>query len=753
MTPPRRQVRLFGQSRVGVAVLGLVALGTMIASSMLFLRLLDSERAMDALVREDAMWAVFQSDRHLRAFEHSVSLILETGDPAHHPQMLHHYDILYSRVRLLERGTFVLDLNTNGPLSALGNDLRGAIVPMAAAIDALDPASPGYLDAVAAMGADLPRLHEVSNDLVLAANAEINAARVRERDQRRRLQDQLAVLAMVGILAFIGIFGLLMLQLRRIGRSNQLMALLQERSRRRAMRAQAASRAKSAFLATMSHEIRTPLNGIIGSAELLALGPTAPEQQPRLDTIRASAFLLRDLIDGILDYSKLDAGVIEARQAEVDLAELADVLGQAFAAQAARAGLTLDIRLPAARILTNDLRLRQVLVNLIGNALKFTPSGGIRVRGRLEDGPLLRVSVEDDGIGIAPADQARLFAEFIQVDGSFARPYGGTGLGLAICKRILDGLGGSIGVESALGQGSRFWFTLPVQPAPEAPPEAEPPAAPPRALTLLVVEDNEVNLTVVSGLLEHLGHRCSAARNGHEALERLSHEQPDLIFMDMQMPLMDGIEATRAIRRAGLTLPIVGVTANALPEDRAACLAAGMDDFLPKPLTLDSVAQMLTRMTARLPPPDDPAPGDPPIRSEEPLRARDGPGPDVGGQGAAPPGADPALPAENPQLADLIAVLGADTAGSLIARFETELDQTDQALQSALATPDPDEIDSLLHTFKGAALTLGLTRSGLLAQDLRRQTPFVSADRERLIALARTEIEQTRHHFLKVEAP
>lgn len=732
MTAKRRQPRASGRSRLGVAILGLIALGTMIGASLLFLRLLDTERAMDSLVREDAMWAVFQSDRHLRAFEHEVALILETADPRHHDQMLRHYDILFSRVRLLERGTFVLDINSHGPLSALAGDLRRSVVGMADTLDRLEPGTPAYPIDLSALSRDLPRLHEVSNNLVLAANAEINAARVRERDQRRALQDQLAILASLGVLAFLGIFGLLMLQLRRIGRANRHMAILQERSRRQALRAQAASRAKSAFLATMSHEIRTPLNGIIGSTELLALDPRPDEQGERLDTIRASAFLLRDIIDGILDFSKLEAGVMETRRNEIDLGDLARLLQQAFAAQAESAGLSLAIALPEARVLTNDMRLRQVLINLIGNALKFTPSGGVRVAGHL-DGTLLQVEVEDDGIGISRDDQEKLFKEFIQLDDTFARQYGGSGLGLAICKRVLDGLGGTIAVESEPGKGSRFRFTLPVEivpPLASAQAAAQSVPTAPSGLHVLVVEDNEVNLRVVTGLLHHLGHHCVEAHDGHQALAALRGATPDIIFMDMQMPRMDGVQATREIRRAGLTMPIVGVTANALPEDRRACLDAGMDDFLPKPLTLAAVVQALGRQASRLAPvPDDTI----------------GPGPVL-----VPP--DSTID-DNPQLADLLDVLGPEVVESLVARFAAEIDSTDRALQSAQKAQDHGQIDTILHTFKGAALTLGMAHAGKLAQDLRSVAQLTAEPRERLIQTALDDVERARRHIIRVGTP
>ena len=724
MTGPRRRNRAFGRNRLGVAILSMVALATMVAAGVQFMRLLDNERAMDAIVREDAMWAVFQSDRHLRDFEHQLNLILETGNPAYHPRMMRSFDILYSRIRLLERGTFVLDLNAVGRLSELARDLRESVVAKAGQMDALRPDDPAYLSGLARIAVDLPRLQQVSNELVLAANVETNDARVRDRAERAAIQDSLIVLALLAVLAFSGIFALLMLQLRRIGRVNRHMALLQQRSERRALRAKAASKAKSAFLATMSHEIRTPLNGIIGSTELLALASLSGDQADRIATIRASAFLLRDIIDGILDFSQLEAGGITPRLADIDLQDMAGLLRQAFADQADRAGLTLDIRLPAQRVQTHDVRLRQVLINLIGNALKFTPQGRVQVRGQLLPGDMLRFEVEDDGIGIAPQDQTLLFLEFRQIDGSMSRQYGGTGLGLAICKRVVEGLGGRIGVESTPGKGSLFWFTMPAVPLPDSPTPASVPDQPAtvRPLHILVAEDNAVNLRVVTGLAEHLGHRVTGAPNGQVCLDLVAADPPDVIFMDMQMPLMDGVQATRALRARGVRLPVIGVTANALPEDRRACLEAGMDDFLPKPLTVDAIARALDRIAGKL-------------------------APDAAPDGPAPP---PAI-LGNPQLEELASALGPRIAETLLAQFAVEIDETAAALHEALsADTSPDEI---LHRFKGAALTLGLMRTANQAQALRAPETIDSASLQNLIHLARADVAQAQHQLRSVPVP
>ena len=375
--------------------------------------------------------------------------------------LLFHYDILYSRVQLLERGTFLLDLSDQQKLADLADNISDFVFGLTDQIDALDPDMPNLIQRVSDIAQQLEVKRELTNNLLLNANSAANAIRVNDREIRGQIQDQLAFLALGLILAFVGIFVLLMLQLRNVAQSNRRMSVLRLRSEKQAERAKAASKAKSAFLATMSHEIRTPLNGIIGSADLLRLDTGPEAQAKRIGTIRASAILLRDLIDGILDFSRMEAGVFEERIVKVDLGELGAILKEAFAAQADASGLTLTVNLPPERILTNDARLSQLMINLIGNALKFTPKGEVVVRGALQDN-LLRVEVQDDGIGISAEDQRNLFKEFSQIDDSLSRRFGGSGLGLAICKRIVAALGGRMGVSSEVGVGSLFWFEIPV---------------------------------------------------------------------------------------------------------------------------------------------------------------------------------------------------------------------------------------------------------------------------------------------------
>ncbi|MFH6785237.1 PAS-domain containing protein [Methylobacterium sp. MA0201] len=375
--------------------------------------------------------------------------------------------------------------------------------------------------------------------------------------------------------------------------------------------AEAASAAKTDFLATMSHEIRTPLNGVIGYADLLVReGDLPPAQRRSAERIQEAGQALLTVVNDILDFSKIEAGQIDLDPRPFAPAVLADNAVAIVRTAADAKGLALAVRMEdglAPRLVGDLDRLRQVLLNLLVNAIKFTPAGGVTVS--LASAPLgagrhaLRVAVGDTGIGI-PADRlGRLFQRFSQVDGSIQRRFGGTGLGLAISRRLVETMGGEIGVESRPGEGSTFWFAVPLAEAGDAAAARERGTAAPlaRPARILLVEDSPINQEIARAILERRGHRVTVVDDGAEAISAVQAGAHDLVLMDVQMPGMDGLTATRHIRDLGAPLgrlPIVALTANVLPQQIAQFRAAGMDDHVGKPFRPEELLATVERWSA-----------------------------------------------------------------------------------------------------------------------------------------------------------
>jgi len=437
------------------------------------------------------------------------------------------------------------------------------------------------------------------------------------------------------------------------------------------------------------------MNGVIGMTQLLLDTPLDASQKQYAATIQASAESLLTVINDILDFSKIEAGHLHVESVAFDLPATVGGALDTVAPKAAEKGLSLAGRLPSdlpCWLMGDATRLRQILLNLLGNAIKFTQHGevslSVEMQTRQADHLQLRFTVKDTGIGI-PADKlGELFSPFMQADTSITRRFGGTGLGLSISRRLVELLGGSIGVESMEGQGSRFWFDLPFTLA-VAPGEAVDagilPAPASRSAHILLVEDNAINQRVALAMLERNGHRVDVAADGRAALDKLARTDYDLVLMDCQMPEMDGFEATRHIRAndpavLNAKIPIVAMTANAMAGDRERCLAAGMDDYISKPVHDGDLRRVIDGMLT-----DRPA-------AAEPARSM----PRVHGQTAF-------------CKASLLAHLGGDVglACLLVEGLLTDLPACMKRLAAAVESKDWSTAAREAHTLKGLAASGG----------------------------------------------
>jgi signal transduction histidine kinase/CheY-like chemotaxis protein len=457
--------------------------------------------------------------------------------------------------------------------------------------------------------------------LSLTANSEV--ARLLENQSKTMLRQSDMVIGLSSALLVLLLMSAvaLLLRQRSQGYEHAAMQALTDDLREKSALADASNKAKSEFLANMSHEIRTPMNGIIGFTDLALDTSLEPTQRSYIETVRRSAQSLLVIINEILDFSKIESGKMELECIPVDWQALVHHALQGLAVEASQKGVAVSCKLADQMpldCLGDPGRISQVLSNLCHNAVKFTDSGfvAVKVQARHVDANSceVRVAVRDTGIGIAPEKHAAVFNAFSQGDASTTRQFGGTGLGLTISKRLVEGMGGRMWLESAPGQGSTFYFSLPLQRSTHnllPPPVGAGPQAfeqvrqapqrtvQPSCLQVLLVEDNPINQLLAKAILTNLGHQVETAGDGREALDLFATRQWDMVLMDIHMPVMSGLDATRHIRQQeapGRHTPIIATTAGAMEADRAACMAAGMDDYLAKPYKPQLLQALLERM-------------------------------------------------------------------------------------------------------------------------------------------------------------
>ncbi|MHA7969581.1 ATP-binding protein [Rhizobium sp. CAU 1783] len=703
---------------------------------MLFVDISRQFRFLQDGIRENAVWSVYQLDREVRALDYSVAeLRRQAPGTGRADELVLRYDILFSRAGLVKESKFSSYFSQDEKVARLLSEISAGVASLEPAFDAYAAGRVPTTEELEEIDSTLADLAVRTEDLLVHTNMRLSIERSDARETVFELERTSAIMLALLMISVVFLVVTLRRQLKSVRKAGLELEGMARRVSEAYEAADAGNRAKSQFMATMGHEIRTPLNAILGMSEILEFSELPDDARSSVKTIRSSGEALLEVINEILDYSKIEHGKLELEERAVDIRALAETTVSIIRGRADDHGNTVVLDIPdsldALYVRTDPTRLRQVLLNLLSNAVKFTSKGTVTLRLRefYRHGKLmLRFEVEDTGIGIDEVGLAKLFKPFSQVDASITRKYGGTGLGLTICKQIVEKLGGELGMSSTVGVGSIFWFELSVVAVGKDEVRRQggfADKAPLPRLRILLVEDNRVNQMVATRFLDRLGQDVVVANDGAEAVTLAGEESFDVILMDMQMPVMDGIEATRRIIAEGgpsSSAPIIAMTANASDDDRRRCIEAGMAGFESKPVTMERLRNVVKSIV------DVPA--------------------DAGNEDAADEGGLPELINMDdtdfpsiPELAiegldearqsELVDALGEDVFHELVESFFQDAAGLIQELHVALANHDPQKIDRVLHTIKGAAVNIGLNDLADRAHAMRNGRPS-PADVDRL---------------------
>lgn len=690
---------------------------------------------------ENTIWATYQLDREVR----ELRLALQSATVSHFDDLLLRYEILYSRVGLFQQGEIreaMLESTLTEPLQdAIQGvyQLENRLKEIESGERLLDRQVKSELDA------RLVALQDITASLLIDTNYHVATLRFDDRKERMRLYNVVLVLILLLMASGTSQVVTLLRTSRLHKRKNQILKQQTRMLDQTAKQAEEASRAKSNFMAVMTHEIRTPLNGAVGVAELLADEPLPLRGQQLLVSLNESLSALLAVINDVIDYTKYASWGVEFNLQPFEMRAFIAQVARGYEVQDQKSGNTFQVSIAddlPEYVQGDTQRLRQVLMNLLNNAFKFTSEGVISLRVQRTEQGNIRFLVRDSGCGIPEDRREALFTPFTQVDSSISRQYGGSGLGLAICKHLVTAMGGNIEFESHLGLGSLFWFDLPLESVSKEAADlhaslqvtnSEPPILPLPHGRILVVEDHPTNRELAQAMLERLGQTVCMAENGEVAMEYLCRESFDLVLMDIQMPVIDGLETTRRWRQketpGGHRLPIIAMTANAMSEDQQRCREAGMDDVLSKPFTRNDLYRTLQGVLTR---PDDAEGG----LSHDTLYNQDEPPLliDAGSPVENPSADHPLLDAET--LASLEQSLGYDTLSELSERFMERLGERHSRMEESLARGDRADLAAAAHALKGAAASMGCTGLAGVAAELERQAPEVD------LPYLRTQVER-----------